>query len=115
MPERAATKPVRREGDFGIDSGRSCGDVTRVAIEVSSILGIGRIVWKVLTGYSSTFNKAQRPAMVSKGMHVIPVERCPAEADLRGRNDASGVTRVGARLEGRAEFTASQPRQFLRG
>ncbi len=84
----------------------SLGDVTRVAIEVSSDF---RYRSDRLEGPDRLFFDIQgaRPAMVSKGMHVIPVNDALLK-QIRVAETHPGVTRVVLDLEGRAEFAASQ-------
>ncbi len=84
----------------------SLGDVTRVAIEVSSEF---RYRSDRLEGPDRLFFDIQgaRPAMVSKGMHVIHVGDALLK-QIRVAETHPGVTRIVLDLEGRAEFTASQ-------
>jgi N-acetylmuramoyl-L-alanine amidase len=84
----------------------SLGDVTRVAIEVSSdfhyksdrLENPDRLFFDI---------QGARPAMVSKGMHLISVGD-PLLKQIRIAETQPGVTRVVLDLESRAEFTASQ-------
>lgn len=84
----------------------SLGEVTRVAIEVSSdfhyksdrLENPERLFFDI---------EGARPAMVSKGMHVIPVGDALLK-QIRVAETQPGVTRVVLDLEGRAEYTASQ-------
>ena len=84
----------------------SLGDVTRIAIEVSSdfhyksdrLDNPDRLFFDI---------HGARPAMVSKGMHVIPVGDALVK-QIRVAETQPGVTRVVLDLEGHAEFTASQ-------
>jgi N-acetylmuramoyl-L-alanine amidase len=84
----------------------SLGDVTRIAIEVSSdfhykserLENPDRLFFDI---------HGARPAMVSKGMHVIQVGDALLK-QIRVAETTPGVTRVVLDLEGRAEFTASQ-------
>jgi N-acetylmuramoyl-L-alanine amidase len=84
----------------------SLGDVTRVAIEVSSdfhytsdrIDGPERLFFDI---------HGASPEMARKGMYVIPVGD-PLLKQIRVAETQPGVTRVVLDLEQRAEFTASQ-------
>ena len=84
----------------------SLGDVTRIAIEVSSdfhykserLDNPDRLFFDI---------HGARPDLVSKGMHVIPVGDALLK-QIRVAETMPGVTRVVLDLEGRAEFTASQ-------
>ena len=84
----------------------SLGDVTRVAIEVSS-----EFTYKSdrLPNPERLFFDIQgaRPQMVTRGMHVIPVGD-GLLTQIRIAESQPGVTRVVLDLEQRAEFTASQ-------
>jgi N-acetylmuramoyl-L-alanine amidase len=84
----------------------SLGDVTRVAIEVSSDF---RYKSDRLDNPERLFFDIQgaRPALVSKGMHVIQVGDALLK-QIRVAETHPGVTRVVLDLENRAEFTASQ-------
>jgi N-acetylmuramoyl-L-alanine amidase len=84
----------------------SLGEVTRVAIEVSSDF---RYRSDRLDNPDRLFFDIQgaRPAMVSKGMHVIPVGDALVK-QIRIAETHPGVTRVVLDLEKHAEFTASQ-------
>lgn len=84
----------------------SLGDLTRVAIEVSSdfkyrserLPNPDRLVFDI---------QGARPVMVTKGMHVIPVGDALMK-QIRVAETQPGVTRVVLDLEQSAEFTASQ-------
>ncbi len=84
----------------------SLGEVTRVAIEVSSdfhyksdrLDNPDRLFFDI---------RGARPAMVSKGMHVIPVSDALIK-QIRIAETQPGVTRVVLDLEAHAEYTASQ-------
>jgi N-acetylmuramoyl-L-alanine amidase len=84
----------------------SLGDVTRVAIEVSSEF---RYKSDRLTNPERLFFDVQgaKPQMVAKGMHVIPVGDAILK-QIRVAETQPGVTRVVLDLEQAAEFTASQ-------
>ena len=84
----------------------SLGEVTRVAIEVSSDF---RYKSDRLDNPERLFFDIQgaRPSMVSKGMHVIPVGDAILK-QIRIAETQPGVTRIVLDLEQRAEFTASQ-------
>jgi N-acetylmuramoyl-L-alanine amidase len=84
----------------------SLGEVTRVAIEVNSDF---RYRSDRLDNPDRLFFDIQgaRPAMVSKGMHVIPVGDALVK-QIRIAETHPGVTRVVLDLEKHAEFTASQ-------
>lgn len=84
----------------------SLGDVTRVAIEVSSEF---RYKSDRLANPDRLFFDIQgaKPQMVSKGMHVIPVNDAILK-QIRVAETQPGVTRVVLDLEQAAEFTASQ-------
>jgi len=84
----------------------SLGEVTRVAIEVSADF---RYKSDRLENPDRLFFDIQgaRPAMVAKGMHVIPVGDAILK-QIRVAETQPGVTRVVLDLEKRAEFTASQ-------
>jgi N-acetylmuramoyl-L-alanine amidase len=98
---------------FGADGSKvtavrfwSLGDVTRVAIEVSSdfhykaerLASPERLFFDII---------GARPEMVAKGMHVITVGDALLK-DIRIAETQPGVTRVVLDLEHNAEFTASQ-------
>jgi N-acetylmuramoyl-L-alanine amidase len=84
----------------------SLGDVTRVAIEVSSDFHYKS---ERLTGPDRLFFDIQgaRPEMITKGMDVMPVGD-PLLKQIRIAETQPGVTRVVLDLEQHAEFTASQ-------
>ncbi len=84
----------------------SLGEVTRVAIEVSSDF---RYKSDRLSNPDRLFFDIQhaKPQMVSKGMHVIAVGD-PILKQIRVAETQPGVTRVVLDLEQAAEFTASQ-------
>jgi len=84
----------------------SLGDVTRVAIEVSSDF---QYKYDRLTSPDRLFFDIEgaRPQMVAKGMYVIPVGDSLLR-QIRIAETQPGVTRVVLDLEKPAEFTASQ-------
>ncbi len=84
----------------------SLGEVTRVAIEVSSDFHYKS---DRLDNPDRLFFDIQgaKPAMINKGMHVIPVSDALIK-QIRIAETQPGVTRVVLDLEGHAEFTASQ-------
>jgi len=84
----------------------SLGEVTRVAIEVSSDF---HYKCDRLENPDRLFFDIQgaKPAMVSKGMHVIPVGDALVK-QIRIAETQPGVTRVVLDLEAHAEYTASQ-------
>ncbi|PYT12554.1 MAG: hypothetical protein DMG59_23125 [Acidobacteria bacterium] len=84
----------------------SLGDVTRVAVEVSSEFHYRA---DRLSNPERLFFDIQgaKPGMVSKGMHVIPVGDALLK-QIRVAETQPGVTRVVLDLESNAEFTASQ-------
>lgn len=84
----------------------SLGEVTRVAIEVSSDFHYKS---DRLDNPDRLFFDIQgaKPAMVSKGMHVIPVGDAIVK-QIRVAETQPGVTRVVLDLEARAEYKASQ-------
>ena len=84
----------------------SLGDVTRVAIEVSSEF---RYKQDRLANPDRLFFDIQgaKPQMVNKGMHVIAVGD-PILKQIRIAETQPGVTRVVLDLEQSAEFSASQ-------
>ena len=84
----------------------SLGDVTRVAIEVSSEFHYKS---QRLTNPDRLFFDIQgaKPEMAEKGMHVIPVGD-PLVIQIRVAETQPGVTRVVLDLAQSAEFTASQ-------
>ncbi len=84
----------------------SLGEVTRVAIEVTSDF---RYKSERLTSPDRLFFDIQgaKPEMISKGMHVIQVGDGLLK-QIRIAETQPGVTRVVLDLEQRAEFTASQ-------
>ncbi len=84
----------------------SLGDVTRVAIEVTSDF---RYKSDRLAGPDRLFFDIEgaRPEMVDKGMHVIAVGDALLK-QIRVAETQPGVTRVVLDLEQHAEFTASQ-------
>ena len=84
----------------------SLGDVTRVAIEVSSDF---RYKSERLANPERLFFDiaGARPQMVSKGMHVIAVGDALVK-NIRIAETQPGTTRVVLDLEQRLEFTASQ-------
>ena len=84
----------------------SLGDVTRVAIEVSSdfhyksdrLPNPERLFFDIV---------GARPSMMERGMHVIPVADALIK-QIRVAETQPGVTRIVLDLEQHAEFTASQ-------
>src|SRR5258708_29872359 len=84
----------------------SLGDVTRVAVEVSSEF---RYKSDRLSNPDRLFFDIQgaKPQMVNKGMHVIAVGDAVLK-QIRVAETQPGVTRVVLDLEQAAEFTASQ-------
>ncbi|HEV8147015.1 MAG TPA: N-acetylmuramoyl-L-alanine amidase [Bryobacteraceae bacterium] len=101
---RAATRPASSK----VTAVRfwSLGDLTRVAIEVSGdfkfrserLPNPERLVFDI---------QGARPVMVTKGMHVIPVNDALMK-QIRVAETQPGVTRVVLDLEHLGEFTASQ-------
>ena len=84
----------------------SLGDVTRVAIEVSSEF---HYKFERLTNPDRLFFDIEgaKPEMVAKGMHVIAVDDTLVK-QIRVAETQPGVTRVVLDLAQSAEFTASQ-------
>src|SRR5712692_1403056 len=84
----------------------SLGDITRVAIEVSSEF---RYRPDRLNNPDRLFFDIQgaKPEMVAKAMHMIPVGDGLLK-QIRVAETQPGVTRVVLDLDQRAEFTASQ-------
>jgi N-acetylmuramoyl-L-alanine amidase len=84
----------------------SVGDVTRVAIEVSSEF---KYKWDRIQNPDRLFFDIQgaRPSMVAKGIYTIPVGDGKIK-QIRIAETQPGVTRVVLDLEGDLDYTASQ-------